>query len=291
LSLASLPLAFTAIVNFASGVYDDGRVAGYQGGIAHNPNDLALTLNIVLPLTTALLMSARSLTMRLALGAMVAFNTVGVIVTFSRGGFLTLLVILLLTTISLLRRRAAAVSAVAVVFVAAMPLLPAGYLDRLATITDVESDPTGSSQDRWRDIVAAAGLVMDNPVIGVGLGQDVLALNDVRGPTWKSVHNIYLQYGVDLGLTGMGLFVAMFAIAVVGARRVERRLRAHPDRDRQDLAALAGAVRIGLVAFAVAGLFHPVAYYFYFYYLAGLAVAVQRTAALSDPTDSTDSTT
>ena len=44
-------------------------------------------------------------------------------------------------------------------------------------------------------------------------------------------------------------------------------------------------MRIGLLAFAVAGLFHPVAYYFYFYYLAGLAVAVQRAARLSWPTD------
>jgi probable O-glycosylation ligase (exosortase A-associated) len=285
LSLASLPLALTAVVNFASGVYDEGRVAGYQSGIAHNPNDLALTLNIVLPLTMALLWSARTMTTRLALAGIIAFNTIGVVVTFSRGGFLTLLVIALLTLISMLRRRAAAVTTVVVLFIAAMPLLPAGYLDRIATITDVESDPTGSSQDRWRDTVAAAGLVVENPLLGVGLGQDVLALNEVRGETWKNVHNIYLQYGVDLGLPGMALFVAMLVTAIAGARRVERAGRGDADPDRQDLATLAGAVRIGLLAFMVAGLFHPVAYYFYFYYLAGLAVAVQRTAILSGATD------
>ena len=285
LSLASLPLALTAIANFGWGVYDEGRVAGYQGGIAHNPNDLALTLNIVLPLTMALLWSARTVTVRIALAAIVAFNTIGVIVTFSRGGFLTLLVIVVLTTITLLRQRAAAVSAVGVLLMASLPLLPAGYTDRLATIADVESDPTGSSQDRWRDTVAAAGLVIEHPVMGVGLGQDILALNEARGESWKNVHNIYLQYGVDLGVPGMTLFVAMFVTAILGARRVEREGRSHSDPDRQDLARLAGAVRIGLLAFAVAGLFHPVAYYFYFYYLAGLAVAVQRAASLSWPTD------
>jgi probable O-glycosylation ligase (exosortase A-associated) len=282
LSLASMPLAVTAILNYGAGVYDDGRVTGYQSGIAENPNDLALTLNIVLPLTAALLWSARTLFTRLALVGIIALNAAGVVVTFSRGGFLTLLVIIALLTLRLLRGRGVMAGvAVLVALLAAMPLLPEGYLDRLATIGDVESDPTGSSQDRWRDTTAAAGLLLEHPVMGVGLGQDVLALNEVRGETWKNVHNIYLQYGVDLGLIGMGLFVAMLVFSIRGARRVEREGRGHADPDRQDLAMLAAAVRIGLLAFAVAGLFHPVAYYFYFYYLAGLAVAVQRTADMS----------
>jgi hypothetical protein len=34
------------------------------------------------------------------------------------------------------------------------------------------------------------------------------------------------------------------------------------------------AVEVSLVAFAVAGMFHPVGYNFYFYIIAGLAVAL-----------------
>ena len=49
------------------------------------------------------------------------------------------------------------------------------------------------------------------------------------------------------------------------------------DRDER-LAAMAGAVRISLIAFGVAAFFYPVAYYFYFYYLAGLAVALRNTS-------------
>ena len=40
------------------------------------------------------------------------------------------------------------------------------------------------------------------------------------------------------------------------------------------LAILAQGVRISLVAFAVAAFFHPIAYQFYFFCLAGLAVAL-----------------
>jgi hypothetical protein len=34
------------------------------------------------------------------------------------------------------------------------------------------------------------------------------------------------------------------------------------------------AVEVSLAAFAVAGMFHPVGYHFYFYIIAGLAVAL-----------------
>ena len=282
LSLATLPLATTAIMNYAGGVYEDGRISGYQGGIAHNPNDLALTLNIILPLTVALAATARHLSTRLAAAALVALNAVGVIVTFSRGGFLTLIVIAIFTSVAFLGRRAlVGVAALGFVLLIGLPLMPSGYSERLATITDVESDPTGSAQDRWRDTVAAVRYIGSHPITGAGLGQDVLALNELRGDSWKNVHNIYLQYGADLGVLGMGLFIALMVIAIRGAARVEREGRddAHPER--RELARLAGAVRIGLIAFAVAGVFHPVAYYFYFYYLAGLSVAVQRAARMS----------
>jgi hypothetical protein len=49
----------------------------------------------------------------------------------------------------------------------------------------------------------------------------------------------------------------------------------------QDLFQYGVAVEASLVAFAVSGMFHPSAYHFYFYIIAGLAVALgtptQRT--------------
>ena len=91
---------------------------------------------------------------------------------------------------------------------AAAPMMPSGYIDRLSTITDIEADATGSAQGRWADFQLASTVVAHNPILGVGIGQDMLALNEVRGrSTWRSVHNAYLQYAVDLGLPGMLLFL------------------------------------------------------------------------------------
>src|SRR5439155_17091139 len=102
--------------------------------------------------------------------------------------------------------------AVLAVLLACLPLLPASYWHRLATITDIESDETGSAQARRDGYLGALRFVLTHPVVGAGIGADVLALNEQIGPTWSVVHNVYLQYGVDLGLPGLGLFWALFAI-------------------------------------------------------------------------------
>jgi O-antigen ligase len=154
-----------------------------------------------------------------------------------------------------------------------LPLLPSSYVDRVATLANVGADPTGSSQTRWSDTVAAASFVMEHPIVGAGIGMDDLALNQVRGASWFRVHNVYLQYAVDLGLPGLILFLMLFYGVFNAALSSQRRV-AHVPAFR-DLFLLAEAVKVSLVVFAISGPFYPVAYNFYFYYIAGLALAVR----------------
>jgi O-antigen ligase len=145
-------------------------------------------------------------------------------------------------------------------------------MERLGTIVNTTNDQTGSAQERERDAGVALAYVLHHPVVGAGLGQDALALNELRGPTWTEVHNVYLNYAVDLGLPGLGLFLLLLIGCVTSAARVRDRSAGLPAL--RELSALAEAIRITLVAFAVAAFFHPVAYQFYFYYFAGLAVGL-----------------
>jgi O-antigen ligase len=172
------------------------------------------------------------------------------------------------------RRRPLALIGVIAVLVTATSMLPRGYFERLSTITDIESDTTGSAQGRWNDALVAMEVAARNPITGVGLDQNVLALNQERGATWREVHNVYLQYAVDLGLPGLALFLALFITLFRTAGRVRRTGRRLPML--RDTAVAAGSVQVTLVAFAVAAFFHPVAYQFYFFLAAGLALAVQN---------------
>jgi O-antigen ligase len=104
----------------------------------------------------------------------------------------------------------------------------------------------------------------------------MIALNQIRGEeTWRSVHNAYLQYAVDLGLPGLLLFGLLHLLCFRAARAVER--RAAKDPALQHLAYLAAGIQISLAAFFVAAMFHPIAYQFYFFTIAGLAVALKNS--------------
>jgi O-antigen ligase len=150
-----------------------------------------------------------------------------------------------------------------------LPLLPSGYLDRLSTIKDVGADPTGSAQVRLDDANAAMRIVLRNPIIGAGLGMGVAALNKERGPLWYDIHNVYLQYAMELGIPGLALFLLLLHGAIQSAGFAWRRAAGVPDL--WELFNLAEGIQVSLVAFSVAALFYPVAYHFYFYYIAGLA--------------------
>ena len=237
LVLASLPLSLTALQNFASGSFlrtPDGaapRIAGYAAagsGLAANPNDLALMINLLIPFAAALMLASRRLLPRLVAAAALLLGIAGVIVTFSRAGFLTLAAMGLVGLLALGRRRPLALMAVVAVLIGATTLLPQGYFERLSTITDIASDTTGSAQGRWNDALVAMEVAARNPITGVGLDQNVLALNQERGATWREVHNVYLQYAVDLGVPGLTLFLALFVSLFRTAGRVRRTGRRRP---------------------------------------------------------------
>jgi probable O-glycosylation ligase (exosortase A-associated) len=285
LTLAAIPLGVTGVQHYLAGDFllegaQSGvrRVVGYDAPLTENPNDLALMLNLILPLTLALLLAARRWAVRGLLVAILLVDVAAIVLTFSRAGFLTLATTVALYGARLVRRSGPVWLAVALVLaVAAVPFLPSGYVDRLSTITSVSSDPTGSSQARWRDTLAAASFVLDHPFLGAGIGMNILALNEQRGAAWRAVHNVYLELAVDLGLPGLVLFLVLLVGTIRIVERVRRRARGRP-ADR-DVFHLAEALQTSLVAYAVAAMFHPAAYNFYFYYLAGLAVALDGLTA------------
>lgn len=279
LTLMAVPLAQIGIANFASGSFMQtgsgavSRIVGSEAGMTGNPNDLALMLNLILPLSVALLLSQRRILVRAVLVAIIALEAAAVILTFSRAGFLTLAVTTVVYLWRLVRRgRAVWAAAIVLVALSSIPLLPAGYLGRVGTISNIESDPTGSAQTRWRDTMAAVQFVLSHPIVGAGVGNNWLALNEQRGTTWSLVHNVYLEYAVELGLPGLFLFLLLFVLAL---RNTRWALQAAARCADSRLFHLAQGVRTSLVAFAVSGLFHPVGYHFHFYYLSGLAVALR----------------
>jgi putative inorganic carbon (HCO3(-)) transporter len=277
LTLMTVPMAATALDNFISGEFMEGaepRILGYEAPLTANPNGLALVLCLILPLSLALFQMARRTSVRAVLLAIIALDVVGVVLTFSRGGFLTLALVMGMYLCRLLRRpeRPWAIATLVLLLVS-LPLVPSSYFERMATIRNIHADPTGSAQSRLSDIVTAARYVVANPLVGAGIGQSVIALNEERGATWLLVHNVYLLYAVDLGIPGLLLFVLLLVRCIKSARFVRRRTAGQPAF--RDLFYLAEGIYTSLITFALGAHFHTVAYEFHFYYFAGLAVAAR----------------
>lgn len=275
--LCAIAPATMGIKNYLTGAFIPGsqRVEGYVSGLTGNPNDLALVLNLVLPFAVVLLRASPGLFARAAALAMIGLFVAGIVVTFSRGGFITLAVSVLVYLVKLVRQgRPGLAWAVVVAAILALPLMPATYVNRLATIGDASADTTHSAEHRWRDLGVAAMYIVTHPVVGAGFGQSALAMNEQRGTYWVSVHNMYLEYGVDLGIPGMAMFVLVLVYALKNTALARRTAMARGERG---LFLAADGLQVSLIAFATAAAFHPCgSLIFLFFYLAGLALALRR---------------
>jgi O-antigen ligase len=283
LVLFALPLPLTALERFRSGEFmglagqSAPRIIGYHAPLTANPNDLALMLNVVLPLTIAVLSTTAHRLTRAFLVVVILLDVVAVIMTFSRGGFVALAVMGTVYFMRTLRRpnRRWALLAVAASLVC-LVMMPAGYGARLATIFNFDQDNTGSAQARRTQMWSAINYTIAHPLVGAGIGMNNVALAD-SGGHWLYVHNVWLEYSVDLGLPGLILFALLF----VGSLRATNRARrlASGRAELSTLFAFSDGLNLSLIAFGVSTVFYPVAYHFYFYYLAGLATAVGHIAA------------
>lgn len=192
----------------------------------------------------------------------------GAAATFSRGGGLALA----LAAAWLVARRgvslravAATVSGLAVIGLGA-GVFAGPVLDRaLAEKTHIAATNVDTRELRWQ---AAARMLADNPVLGVGPGgfrsEYVAASRNAEIDEQSPVaHNIYLEIGAELGLPGLACFLGAVALAFVATERV---LRARGDRSML-------AVQASLIAALVASTFLSEQYYLPIWSLVAVAIA------------------
>jgi O-antigen ligase len=280
-------ISTTALYNFATGYTmvsrsEPDRIWGYASPLALNSVDLALTLNVILSLTLGLYLATRSRPVKGLLLAAMGLAVAGIILSFSRGGFLALAMTLTVLLARWIRTRGpvALLSAATLVVVGVLVgilLAPAGYGDRLYSLVDWNRDRVGSIQTRWQQIPVASAFILENPLTGAGLGMDSSVYADEGlGFGWVT-HSIFLEVGVDLGLPGLLIFVLLFVQILRGLRRTRRCLG--PGPQAREVVAIATGLELAVWGYLVGASFLPVSYGFTFYYLAGLAAAIRVIGA------------
>jgi O-antigen ligase len=211
--------AISTVQRFLSGqqtYYGRYATAGFD------PNDLAITLAIGLPLSYYLSLVTKSRWLRCACLLQMTISLMIILLTASRTGMVASVVALslILTTaghLSPAARRGLAMLAL-VLLGAAITLVPAASFARLATLGSEVSEGNLNS----RTVIWTFGwrAFMDVPLQGVGAGAYPEALAPAMGRERNFTpvaHNSFLSILVETGLVGLALFLASLAVLMVGA--------------------------------------------------------------------------
>ncbi|HUS13341.1 MAG TPA: O-antigen ligase family protein, partial [Pyrinomonadaceae bacterium] len=244
--------------------------AGVIGGMFGNPNDMALHLVTMVPIAIALLFSRRNPFAKIIYLLCAILLVAGIVVSFSRGGFLGLLGAGGVLAWKLGRQNRLVVAMCVVTAAIALFLFaPGDYGSRLSTITDVSSDLTGSSMARYALLMRSLLVSLRHPLLGIGMDNfHHLALSE------SVSHNAFTQVSAEMGLTALVIYIWFIVAPLRRLRMIER--ESFETRKTSRFYHLAVGLQAALVGYMVASFFASVAYQFYVYYLVGYAVCTRR---------------
>ncbi|MBN1529707.1 MAG: O-antigen ligase family protein [Thermoleophilaceae bacterium] len=238
-----------------SAIGDDGRL---RGGL-DDPNYLAAGIVPSIVMAAGLVPGLKNVAWRIALAGMCVILLLGLAATESRGGLLAAIVATLASVVVAKRSRAVVVALIAI-GIGCVAIYFASTPDAWNRVTHTADKGNGRSS-LW---IVAGRIWKDHPVVGVGLDNyRAYAPRYVSGPGQLTfvnfiaerphvVHNVYLQTLVEVGLIGLGLFLAVILSSLAAALRAARRFEARGDFETS---ALARSVFVGLLAALVASFF------------------------------------
>jgi hypothetical protein len=265
-------LSFEAINDYRLGLatVEGYRVGGHGGGIFGNSNDMALFLVSIVPIALALLLGSRSLVRKFLFAVCALLMVAGIVLTYSRGGFIGLVVALTFLAWKAGQRRRLEIVVVGFLIVAVFLALMPGYALRMASILVPSLDPVGSSEARSGELFRSLYVAIRHPLLGIGMGNYAPEMS-YRGLV---THNSYTQVAAEMGMAALACYTTFIItplrkLGQIGRETFEARRHSH-------YYYLAVGLQASLVGYMVCSFFASVAYLWYVYYLVGYGVCLRR---------------
>lgn len=264
-----------------------GNSESYRiSGPFSDPNAYAQLIAVLVPLALDRLMSARSNIARLIAAWALVVCSLTVIITFSRGGFLSLVAVLGIYAIwkGLSFGNWVLISTLILIVVF---LLPAQYTERLGTLTSFLPGSQSSQSDvsfvgRMSENIIGFRMFLDHPILGVGVKNYPvyyieysrnLGLDQRR--TERSPHSLYLEVAAEQGIVGILVFSVLLYNVFNGllfAKRTFKQLQSY------EMERLTVSVMIGFLGYLTSAVFLHGAYPRPFWVLIGLSLAFSAYA-------------
>jgi probable O-glycosylation ligase (exosortase A-associated) len=262
------------------GAMTGGRIIQGPGGMMKDNNDLCLALNMNIPFLYYLAWTVKSPRWRLALLGSVFLTVCTIVLTTSRGGFVTLAA-LFVTLVLKSRRKMFGFSFGAVAALVFLLSLPKDYVARLQTIKTPEEEASAKARlDSW---MTALKMVKVNPVFGVGFYnfRTVFPMYDVdpKGGVHsvaRVAHNSYLQLWAESGTPALILFLCTLGYTLYRMSRLRRWNRLM--RGPLWVTNFSHMVQCSVIAFLAGGTFLNRAHFDFLYHLIAISVCLELVA-------------
>ena len=219
--LGAYVAVLAVIINFLMGnAHLVGSSSARYSFAGSNPNWLALSLALALPMAWHLIMQRKSTWWMIVNGGYLALGILAIALTGSRGGFITSVVALSIIPLSYwhlsLWRKLALLVLLGGALYGAFVTLPQANLERLMSATDEITEGTMTGRTRiWEaglDLLEHDGRIA---LWGVGSGAFRQAVEPILGGYGRPAHNAYLSVFVEMGFVGLLLFLLHFAVALL----------------------------------------------------------------------------
>lgn len=272
-------------------------------GLSGDPNFFAALQVICLPIGAVLATQARSAGVRRVVLLGLAVTVGSIFTSVSRGGLIGLVAVLLLLMMQPARtffRTRARKSAFMVVAIAGAAVLLVVSFGALSARTESLSNSGSSGSGRAYLWSAAIVAFDEHPALGLGFGafasQSNALLRRTPGvdfrqyklrPEGQPVHNSYLESFTELGVLGGLLFVGLLVSAAISLQWAAK--RALVVGEDMFLVALARALQLSLVGFAVTSFFLSAETHRTLWVLLGLSLALTRVVSTREAPIRTDS--
>jgi len=245
------------------------RVWGPPDSFIEGNNELALATLMVLPLMFFLLTEVKNKWIKFALMAGIGFSVLSVIASYSRGAFLAMIV-----TAGFLWLKSKIKIPLAIVgFVfalAALPLIPQQWWDRMDTIENYEED--ASAMGRINSWTMAFNLAKARP-LGGGFrtfGPTTFALYAPDPSKIHDAHSIYFEIMAEQGFIGLLLFLGILGTTWRLANRNIKLAKANEKAEW--VANLNRMLQVSLIAYMSGGAFLGLGYWDLPYHLCAIVM-------------------
>ena len=262
------------------------RRAQRASGPTGDPNRFAQILLVLFPLGFFRFLREHSLTAKILLGLCTLLILSGVLLTYSRGAFVTIIVLMIIMTIMRYIKFSYAIGA-GILLLSLILITSPGYFTRMDTIrgvkglftTDTEHQPDSVTRGRVTEMLAAFMVFLDHPLFGVGPGQytpfysmSYMSNPDIafrRIDTTRRAHTLYFELAAETGIMGLSVFLLIVFLVVFKLWDIRSRLI----KTQPDLANLATSFILAIAAYLGTAIFLQLSYERYYWLLLGVAAA------------------